>query len=1095
MAAPRRSAAPAAPPPRRPSSAALLLALLASSLPRAAPKASFALPYRAWTSWDLSAVTGNAAYGREFLTEANVLAQSDALAASPLQRAWDAASLRTVLAVDSFWALDPTKEVDAYGRWTWNTTRFPSGAAAVAARARTNGQRLGLYLNPGVPVAAVNQATPVLNGPGGGACTAADIAWRPTAPGNTFWDTRRINFSHPCAQAFVDSQVLLLAAEGVGMLKLDAVSPGSDDATGIDNRADVAAFSDAISRLGVDLWLTISWRINATFAADFAPHANAWRTSDDVDCYCNVLSAWHAVRNRFTEAVPWLAWLPKGARGGGDGGGGGGFPDLDSLNVLQGDFDGLSADEKLASATLWALVGAPLYTGNDLVAAGGDSAGLALLTNAEVLAVNDAALPPSLTPASASGTADLQVWYSGGGAEPLTVALFNLGAAAADVELVFSDVGVASGATVCIRDLWLRLDLGCTGNASAPFRALPSHGARLLRLAVSAPAAAKPLAARLPACVPNSTWAGACVWPNLPPADCPFAQSADLVGVAFSGRFGSYKTSSADTWYPSPGSDGKLYTCFADGEVCASAAPAPPPPLPPGYVPLLWWWSPGAGDNVLSTEAFPPEAEEGAPYELVGTIGYGLVLAAGPELRLWRANNASREYFTTSGAADEQRAAAMNYSLVAGLGVELPAKAPAPDPRPLPPTSDVNWPRGEPAGWAPALLLFSAARGDHFSTPEAFLPDGYAQLRAQGFMNAQPPSAAASCATGSGVSLAQGYAVLSGADAFNLSISEVGLVPHRAFPNLTLSVPPPYGLYPSTSFVFGGAWVVGYYLLADPNGAGCSNWCHLGPFVAFGVSSTSNASASGWSLDGAPLWDATPPRGVFEPLSVSAPIRLGVPRFVDLGVDLQYAPDGDGRAYLLGKGCAQNDGVHCSFMTGDSAFLARTRAPFASLLAAGGGPNNASALARALNDARTFEYWAGEAAGGWAASLADAAPVFSWPTGVGGVTMTYNAPLRRFIVVVNLPGDRVHPTDCFFDTYVLESARITGPFALVAYMPSLGPQMYFQHISSASWSADGRTGALFSSGNWDGACATQGSNPPGERYGLVTTEFTLLLAA
>jgi len=472
-----------------------LAALLLLALPRpAAPKRAFAQTYRAWTSWDLSAVTGAEAqgYGREFLTEARVLAQSDALAASPLQRAWGGAggvggggSARMTLAIDSFWAADPTKVVDAFGRWTWNTTRFPSGGAAVGARARANGQRLGLYLNPGVPVAAVNEATPVLDGPGG-ACTAADIAWQPISPGNVFYDTRRINFSHPCAQAFVDSQVALLVAEGVGFLKIDAVSPGSDDTTGIDNRADVAAWSSAIDRLAADLWLTISWRIAPSAAADFAQHANAWRTSDDVDCYCSVLSAWHAVRDRFREVVPWLPWLPLGTSGSSDGGGGGGFPDLDSLNVLQGDFDGLSADEKLTSATLWALVGAPLYTGNDLVAAGGDAAGMFLLTNEEVLAVNDAALPPSLTPASANGTADVQTWFSGGAnGEPLTVALFNLGEATTDVELAFVDVGVAPGAaSVCLRDLWLREDLGCTPNASAAFRALPSHGARLLRLTV-----------------------------------------------------------------------------------------------------------------------------------------------------------------------------------------------------------------------------------------------------------------------------------------------------------------------------------------------------------------------------------------------------------------------------------------------------------------------------------------------------------------------------------------------------------------------------------------------------------------------------------
>jgi len=91
-------------------------------------------------------------------------------------------------------------------------------------------------------------------------------------------------------------------------------------------------------------------------------------------------------------------------------------------------------------------------------------------------------------------------------------------------------------------------------------------------------------------------------------------------------------------------------------------------------------------------------------------------------------------------------------------------------------------------------------------------------------------------------------------------------------------------------------------------------------------------------------------------------------------------------------------------------------------------------------------------------------------------------------VAVNVTGDRTRPTDCSFTTFVLESSCITGPFALVSYMEKLGPQMYFQQLSSKFWSADGTTGVLFSSGNWDGACIKQGSNPPGERYGLVTTE-------
>ena len=83
----------------------------AAALCCAAPalgKAVFSSPYRGWTSWDLSAVTNAEAqgYGREFLTAANVIAQSDALRASPLQAAWGA---RTTVAIDSFWAADPTQ--------------------------------------------------------------------------------------------------------------------------------------------------------------------------------------------------------------------------------------------------------------------------------------------------------------------------------------------------------------------------------------------------------------------------------------------------------------------------------------------------------------------------------------------------------------------------------------------------------------------------------------------------------------------------------------------------------------------------------------------------------------------------------------------------------------------------------------------------------------------------------------------------------------------------------------------------------------------------------------------------------------------------
>jgi hypothetical protein len=637
----------------------------------------------------------------------------------------------------------------------------------------------------------------------------------------------------------------------------------------------------------------------------------------------------------------------------------------------------------------------------------------------------------------------------------------------------------------------------------------------------------------LPSCIVGGAWAGPCQWPSSPPPDCPFPPSATLAGVAFSGTYGAYPSTSADTWYPSLAADGRLLTSFADGTVCTSSAPSPspppPPPLPPSLVALEWWWSEARSDNVLSTASSPPDPADGS-YELVGTIGYASSSPSGSsssssppsgscELQLFRAPTGTREYWTVCGPDEAAEATAAGYGLVASLGAYLPSSAPPVGPAPVPPSVATNMPAGETSGWASTSQLYSAARGDHYATPEHFLPDGYEQLRQQGFMRIELPPQQ-TCVTASGANAGvQGVAVLEGDSPFNLTVAAVAAVPHPPF-TANVSFPGEVGLYPSTSFTFNGSWVFGYYLLADPSGAGCGNWCHLGPLVAFGVASVVGAADGGeasggdggggapdaaagrlagrldlnWSWAGSPYWggndassSSSSPSGVFEPLDVTRPIRMGVPRFVDLGANLEHSPDG--RAYLIAKGCSANDGTHCSFMTGDAAYLARTVSP---LSAFGGRLTD-------LNLASSWEFFAGggEEGGGpltasWAALLADAQPLFSWPTGIGGLTMTFNPVLGKFFVVNNLPGDRIHPTDCSFDTAVLEADSITGPFSLVSYMRSLGPQMYFQQLSSKFWSADGLTGALFSSGNWDGACVTQGSNPPGERYGMVTTEMSFV---
>jgi alpha-galactosidase len=427
-------------------------------------------PYmRGWTSWDLSAITEHPVYGREWLTASNVLAQSEALAATP---ALGAAGF-VYINIDSFWAADPTQVVDEWGRWTHNTTRFPQGMRAIADAVHARGQKLGLYLNPGVAVAAAKQATPVRNGTGG--CTGADIAVKPFTGGNTFWDAYKMNYSHPCALPYVQSLADLIAIEyGADLLKIDAVSPGSDT-DAYDSREDIAMWSAALEATGKDVWLTISWAIDPAYASDFAPHANAARVADDVVCYCPTYVEWMSVVRLFNLTRPWLNSTGAGPLLV--------YPDLDSLDVCGGALDGLTLDEKRTAATFWAIVQAPLFTGNDLTAL--DPAGLALLLHPDVLAINAAGVPAFPTPTSNSSTGP-QVWATDYANGTFTLALFNLDDAPRAVTGLFADfAGHRAGLTFAVRDVWAGQDLG-TATVAWTTPVLPAHGVQLLRLDAAA---------------------------------------------------------------------------------------------------------------------------------------------------------------------------------------------------------------------------------------------------------------------------------------------------------------------------------------------------------------------------------------------------------------------------------------------------------------------------------------------------------------------------------------------------------------------------------------------------------------------------------
>jgi len=283
------------------------------------------------------------------------------------------------------------------------------------------------------------------------------------------------------------------------------------------------------------------------------------------------------------------------------------------------------------------------------------------------------------------------------------------------------------------------------------------------------------------------------------------------------------------------------------------------------------------------------------------------------------------------------------------------------------------------------------------------------------------------------------------------------------------SDPAPYASrYPCGSLVYNGVWYYGTYCL-HPSGnvkqeGVVYNWPWLGPFVGFR-----------YSRDFGKTWTqtpCTPEKPLFgEQALHGEPVKMGSPHIVDFGKNMEHSPDG--KAYLVAHGAS--DGVnrrfgYNSWITGDEIYLARVTP----------GIEN-------MNNVSKYEFFDGVE---WTKNFSKIKPLAAWRDHMGCVTMTYDAPLKKYLMCVTDGGN----TCGYFSSYILESDRITGPFKLLQYLRHFGEQAYFVNIPSKFISADGRTfwlcyAANFAA-NWNGLKIQ--SNPPGSRYGMCLQEVKLI---
>ncbi|MFD7283141.1 alpha-galactosidase D [Streptomyces sp. NPDC059862] len=417
-----------------------------------------AKPYMGWSSWSMqsSKYPGlNPDGDYSYLTEANVLKQADALAKKLKPYGYEYVN------IDAGWWRDQAWKpgFDEYGRQKADPDRFPRGMKAVADDIHAKGLKAGIYLPVGLEKEAYNDGkTPIRNAEG---CTTADIVYDDLRTTNGWDSAYKIDFSGPCAQKYIDSQAQLFADWGYDFLKLDGVGPGSfKSGDQYNNVADVAAWQKAIATTGRPIHLELSWSLDIGHAEDWKKYSNGWRIDTDVECYCNTLVTWeNSVDDRWDDTPAWTRHA-----------GPGGWNDLDTLNVGNGEMDGLTKAERQSYATLWAIAKSPLYTGDDLTKL--DSYGLSLLTNREVIAINQGNTPPAkpVTPSDPQ-----QVWAAKNPNGTYTVALFNLADSPASVSANWATLGFTGKASV--RDLWNKENLGTYTNKVT--QALPAHGSRL----------------------------------------------------------------------------------------------------------------------------------------------------------------------------------------------------------------------------------------------------------------------------------------------------------------------------------------------------------------------------------------------------------------------------------------------------------------------------------------------------------------------------------------------------------------------------------------------------------------------------------------
>lgn len=318
------------------------------------------------------------------------------------------------------------------------------------------------------------------------------------------------------------------------------------------------------------------------------------------------------------------------------------------------------------------------------------------------------------------------------------------------------------------------------------------------------------------------------------------------------------------------------------------------------------------------------------------------------------------------------------------------------------------------------------------------------------------------------VHITTGQGVIIGDDPLTMTAYSIGL-------DKSSPAAPYHGRYPCGSLIHKGVWYYGTYCL-DPAGNASYgdrtyNWPWLGPFVGF---RTSENYGHTWKP-----CPHTPEDPIFGETGINGfPVKIGAPHFVDFGKNMEHSPDG--KAYLVAHGADVSDSLwrfwNASWITGDQVYLLRV-----------------TPSVENINDPSKYEFYGGKDRNGnpvWTNDFKKIKPLLEWNNNMGCVTITYNAPLKKYLMCVTDGGN----TQSKMNTYILESDRLDEGWKIITYLKDFGVQAYFVNIPTKFIIENGREMWLLYSGNFSANPDGGGweRNPPGSHYGMTFQKIQLL---